>query len=85
MAFDTRGGVQQNISSLLSKITHPDPDIRYMSVNDVLAILDNPSSAFLVGDSYAASKVVDGLLRALADTHGEVQNQALKWFGIESV
>ncbi|PGH27648.1 hypothetical protein AJ80_00661 [Polytolypa hystricis UAMH7299] len=77
MAFD-RQTVQQSITSLLSKLTDPDPDIRYMSLDDLLGILQQPNSSYLSQDSSLCSRVVEGLLKALEDQHGEVQNQALK-------
>jgi len=78
MAHD-RQTTQHNLTALLSKLTDPDPDIRYMSLNDLLGILDHPGSAYLSQDSSSCSKLVDGLLKTLEDQHGEVQNQALKW------
>lgn len=74
-----RQSTQQNLNALLMKLDDPDPDIRYMSLNDLLGILNGPSSAYLSHDHYNAARLVDGLLKALDDQHGEVQNQALKW------
>jgi hypothetical protein len=51
-----------------------------MSLNDLLGILNNPNSSFLAHDQHSALRLVDGLLKALDDQHGDVQNQALKWF-----
>lgn len=70
---------QQTIFGLLSKLDDPDADLRFMSLNDLFAILNNQSSTFLTGDLRSATKLADGLLKALDDQHGEVQNQALKW------
>jgi hypothetical protein len=70
---------QQNIFSLLSKLEDPDADLRYMSLNDLFGILNNTSSAFLANDQRSSTKLADGLLKALDDQHGDVQNQALKW------
>lgn len=66
--------------SLLSKLNDPDPDIRFMSLDDVLKNLTSPSSEFLAGDNITSARLVDGILKALDDQHGEVQNQALKWY-----
>lgn len=79
-----RQAMQQNLNGLLSKLDDPDPDMRYMSLNDLLAILNNPNSAFLSHDQYSSSRLADGLLKALDDQHGDVQNQALKWLDILS-
>ena len=78
MAADKQA-TQQNMSSLLSKLDDPDPDIRYMSLNDLLGYLNHPSTAYLAHDPVSCTKLVEGMLHALDDQHGEVQNQALKW------
>ncbi|GMF66965.1 unnamed protein product [Aspergillus oryzae] len=74
-----RQAVQQNLNGLLSKLDDPDPDMRYMSLNDLLGILNSPTSAYLAHDQFSSSRLADGLLNALDDQHGDVQNQALKW------
>ncbi|KAE8152894.1 glycoside hydrolase/deacetylase [Aspergillus avenaceus] len=76
-----RQAVQQNLNGLLSKLDDPDADLRYMSLNDLLSILNSSSSAYLVHDQYSSSRLADGLLKALDDQHGDVQNQALKCLG----
>lgn len=79
MAYD-RQATQQSVNSLLAKLTDPDPDIRYMSLNDLLTTLEQANSAYLSQDVQSCSRLVEGLLKALEDQHGEVQNQALKWY-----
>lgn len=74
-----RQTVNHNLHGLLSKLSDPDPDMRYMSLNDLLAILTNPNSSYLSYDKSSSTQLVDGLLKALDDQHGDVQNQALKW------
>ena len=69
-----------NVALLLPKLQDADPDIRYMSLNDVFSILSSPNSLFLLNDNVTSSNLADGLLKALEDQHGEVQNQALKWY-----
>ncbi|KAE8333841.1 hypothetical protein BDV39DRAFT_188195 [Aspergillus sergii] len=76
-----RQAVQQNLNGLLSKLDDPDPDMRYMSLNDLLGILNSPTSAYLAHDQFSSSRLADGLLNALDDQHGDVQNQALKCLG----
>ncbi|KAE8357009.1 hypothetical protein BDV28DRAFT_154298 [Aspergillus coremiiformis] len=76
-----RQSVQQNLNSLLSKLDDPDPDMRYMSLNDLLGILNSSTSSFLAHDQYSSARLADGLLDALDDQHGDVQNQALKCLG----
>lgn len=75
-----RQAIQQNLNGLLLKLDDPDADLRYMSLNDLLGILNTPNSSFLSHDQPSALRLVDGLLKALDDQHGDVQNQALKWF-----
>jgi cullin-associated NEDD8-dissociated protein 1 len=79
MAKD-RGSTTQALSALLPKLHDPDPDIRFMSLSDLSNILVLPASTYISSDSNMAARVVDGLLKSLTDTNGEVQNQALKWW-----
>lgn len=74
-----RQATQANLNGLLSKLDDPDPDMRYMSLNDLLGILNSQNSAYLAQDQRSSTKLADGLLKALDDQHGDVQNQALKW------
>jgi hypothetical protein len=74
-----RQAVQQNINNLLSKLDDADPDMRYMSLNDLYGVLSGPNTNFLPHDQYLSTKLAEGLLKALDDQHGDVQNQALKW------
>jgi hypothetical protein len=74
-----RQSTLHSLTTLLSKLDDPDPDIRYMSLDDLLSLLNNPSSTFLTQDLLNSTRLADGLLHALYDQHGEVQNQALKW------
>lgn len=69
----------QGIANLLPRLDDPDPDIRFMQLNDLAAILNGPGSESLRNDSHAAARVIDRLVKALTDSNGEVQNQALKW------
>lgn len=70
----------QKIVNLLTKLSDPDADLRFMSLNDLFDILTNPDSAFLCKESRFSSDLADGLLKCLEDCHGDVQNQALKWY-----
>jgi len=71
----------QNAAVLTSRLYDADPDIRYMSLNDLKALFDGPSSAFLAHDYNQCAKIVDGFLHTLVDTNGEVQNLAIKCLG----
>lgn len=76
---------QSTIVTLLSKLDDPDADLRYMSLNDLYGILNNPNSAFLAHYRGTSTRLAEGLLKALDDQHGDVQNMALKWFVPSSV
>lgn len=78
MAND-RSRVQSAISSLLPKLDDPDSDIRFMSLSDLANLLSAPTSIYITSDTHTSAKIIDGLLKVLNDSHGEVQNQALKW------
>lgn len=80
-----RQAVQHTLNNLLHKLDDPDPDMRYMSLNDLLGLLNNPNSSYLAHDQGSASKLAEGLLKALDDQHGDVQNQALKWHAPRSL
>lgn len=68
-----------SVLALLPKLTDPDPDLRYMSLNDLYSILALSTSNVLVNEYHTSTKTVECLLRALDDKNGEVQNQAIKW------
>ncbi len=70
-----------NVVALLPKLSHADPDIRYMSLDDLNKTLRAGAPAFLLNDYHTCAKVVESLLKTLDDQHGEVQNQAIKWLG----
>lgn len=68
-----------NVSVLLPKLNDPDSDLRYMSLNDLYSVLTAASPNFLISDYHTCAKTIECLLKALDDSHGEVQNQAIKW------
>lgn len=74
-----RQATQQSLIALLGKLDDADPDIRYMSLNDLLNHLNHSSTGYLVHDLSTSTRLAEGILKALGDQHGEVQNQALKW------
>lgn len=69
-----------NINQLLGKLTDADPDFRYMSLDDLLQMLNRSRVDVLYNDYNTAARVVDAVIKALDDQNGEVQNQALKWY-----
>lgn len=66
------------IQSLLEKLNNPDSDFRFMSLNDLHTHLQSNNNP-LSSDIGLSSRVVDGVIKALDDPNGEVQNLAVKW------
>ena len=79
-----KGTVINSLNALLGKFADPDPDIRYMSLNDLFELLAGPGAHHVCSESYYCTKIVDGLLKTLEDQNGEVQNQALNWCVVQS-
>ncbi|KAL2024999.1 hypothetical protein VTK56DRAFT_1 [Thermocarpiscus australiensis] len=71
----------QTVSQLLTKITDPDPDFRFMALSDLLTVFTIAKNDFLNHDYNTAARTVDHVVRALDDQNGEVQNQAIKCLG----
>ena len=69
----------QGIANLLPRLDDPDPDIRFMQLNDLTAILNSPGSESLRTDTHAAARVIDKIIKSLTDSNGDCVNQALKW------
>ncbi|KAK3113386.1 hypothetical protein LTR53_009376, partial [Teratosphaeriaceae sp. CCFEE 6253] len=70
-----------NVASILGKLHDADPDIRYMTLNDLHKMLENGSANFISHDYTTCAKVVDGLLHTLNDTNGDVQNMSVAALG----
>jgi cullin-associated NEDD8-dissociated protein 1 len=68
------------IAALLPKLHDNDPDYRFMSLNDLYAVLNIGRPDFLYNDYNTAARTVDGVLKTLDDQNGEVQNLAIKWW-----
>lgn len=51
-----------------------------MSLNDLLSILTSPNGSLAQADTALAGRVIDGVVKALDDANGEVQNLAVKWY-----
>jgi cullin-associated NEDD8-dissociated protein 1 len=67
------------LNSLLDKMSNPDSDFRFMSLNDLLGMLTQNLS-FSQTDPGTMSKLTDAVVKALDDANGEVQNLAVKWY-----
>lgn len=70
-----------HVQSLLPKFTNQDPDIRYMSLNDLHQILQAGHPTFLSHDYTTCARVVEGFLHTLNDQNGDVQNMSIRCLG----
>ncbi|KAG5997707.1 hypothetical protein E4U52_003283 [Claviceps spartinae] len=71
----------QHISALVQKLGDSDPDFRFMSLNDLLQLLQSAKPDILQHDYNTAARAVDGIIKTLDDQNGEVQNLAIKCLG----
>ena len=69
-----------HVKVLLQKIDDTDPDIRYMTLNDLHSILKNASPLFMSSEQRIEEESIEKTLRKLDDQNGDVQNQAIKWY-----
>ncbi|KAI2623095.1 TIP120-domain-containing protein [Hypoxylon sp. NC1633] len=69
------------IGALLTKLSDPDPDYRFMSLNDIHQILTKAKADFLIHDYNISSRIADNIIKTLDDQNGEVQNLAVKCIG----
>ncbi|KAI0123157.1 TATA-binding protein interacting [Xylariales sp. AK1849] len=81
MAASLSNPTINTINTLLAKLSDPDPDFRFMSLNDLNQILSKHRVDLLHNDYNTASRVVDAVIKALDDQNGEVQNLALRCIG----
>jgi cullin-associated NEDD8-dissociated protein 1 len=70
-----------NVAALLPKLYEDDPDLRYMGLADLTALLNSGGPNLLAHDYHVSAKTVDGILATLKDSNGEVQNMAIKCLG----
>ena len=79
MATPQRPNLAANdVAALLPKFSDLDSDIRYMSWVDLCNILTQGPAHLLANDYNTSARTIDCLLKALDDTNGDVQSQALK-------
>ncbi|KAK4203773.1 putative cullin-associated NEDD8-dissociated protein [Triangularia verruculosa] len=71
----------QTLNILLQKIGDPDPDFRFMALNDILTVFNIARPDFLSHDYNTSARTVDAIVKTLDDTNGEVQGQAIKCIG----
>lgn len=72
--------VSYKVQDLLDKINDIDQDIRFMSFNDLNAILSDPENQVVFQSQVPlTTAVAKGIINKLSDNISEVQNQAAKW------
>jgi cullin-associated NEDD8-dissociated protein 1 len=71
--------IPATVNQLLQKVGDPDPDYRFMALNDLLTVFNIGKPDLLHHDFNVAARTIDCVVRALDDQNGEVQNQAIKW------
>lgn len=79
MASANLAPTPQSVIQLVHKLSEPDPDYRFMALNDLIAIFEKGKPDFLHHDYNAAARTVDSIIKVLDDQNGEVQNLAIKW------
>jgi cullin-associated NEDD8-dissociated protein 1 len=67
------------INELFPKLTDPDADFRFMALNDLYEVLSTSQPTLLTSDAHLSQRISDGVVHALNDKNGEVQNMAVKW------
>ncbi|KAK0619764.1 armadillo-type protein [Immersiella caudata] len=73
--------IPATVNQLLQKVGDPDPDYRFMALNDLLTVFNIAKPDLLHHDYNVAARTIDCVVRALDDQNGEVQNQAIKCLG----
>lgn len=73
----------QAVMGHVQKLSDPDPDFRFMSLNDLLQLLTAAKPDFLQHDYNVAARTVDSIIKTLDDQNGEVQNLAIKWYVVQ--
>lgn len=71
----------QTINQLLVKLNDNDPDFRFMSLSDLITVLNIGKHDLLHHDYNTAARTIDSIVKSLDDQNGEVQNQAIKCLG----
>lgn len=79
--YDGRVPSAQDVGRLLNKLYDSDPDLRYMALNDLQAMMQSSHPGFLQHDYTTSAKLIDGFLHTLNDSSAEVQNQTVKCLG----
>ncbi|KAB8360756.1 hypothetical protein FH972_024490 [Carpinus fangiana] len=67
-----------SVGILTAKLWDSDPDIRYMSLNDLVTAFNSVHAETLRTDYNQCAKIIEGFLKTLNDPNGEVQNLTIK-------
>ncbi|RPA75681.1 TIP120-domain-containing protein [Ascobolus immersus RN42] len=70
-----------NLQGILERLGNADSDYRFMTLNDLHSYLTNANNTGVTVDSFQNVRLLDGVLKALDDVNGEVQNLAVKCIG----
>jgi cullin-associated NEDD8-dissociated protein 1 len=68
-----------NLQGILERLNNADSDYRFMTLNDLHSYLTSANTTGVTVDSFQNVRLLDGVLKALDDVNGEVQNLAVKW------
>ncbi|EPS39189.1 hypothetical protein H072_7034 [Dactylellina haptotyla CBS 200.50] len=68
---------QFQINPILQHLSNADSDFRFMALNDLSSLVSSSSNT-ITSDSGSTSRLIDGVVKALDDSNGEVQNLAVK-------
>ncbi|KAJ2902206.1 Cullin-associated NEDD8-dissociated protein 1 C-terminal part [Zalerion maritima] len=66
------------VLALVGKMSDPDPDYRFMALNDIHSIFTSHKTEWMAHEYNTAARTLDGIVKALDDNVGEVQNLAIK-------
>ncbi|KAK6526797.1 hypothetical protein TWF281_009998 [Arthrobotrys megalospora] len=69
---------QFQINPILQQLGDADSDFRFMALNDLYSLVTSTSNTIPSDSGSTTSRLIDGVVKALDDTNGEVQNLAVK-------
>ncbi|KAF3904151.1 hypothetical protein AA313_de0205227 [Arthrobotrys entomopaga] len=69
---------QFQINPILQHLSDADSDFRFMALNDLFSLVTSSSNSISNDSGSSTSRLIDGVVKALDDSNGEVQNLAVK-------
>ncbi|KAJ5894746.1 Cullin-associated NEDD8-dissociated protein 1 N-terminal part [Penicillium taxi] len=78
MSMAEQNSIKELINKHVYQLGDPDADLRYMALNDLSTLMRSPTSNFLTTDRDTSTILYHGIIKALEDQNGDVQNQALE-------